>query len=187
MIRSLMEADAALFLRINGLSGSWVDYLFGWTTFLATPALFLIVFILMLIWDDERKPAKFFAVLTGSLGGILLSWAGKLLVDRPRPYDYFYDKIARGEVVMNNIFSTVVSNSFPSSHTALAFAVATALVGVYGRRLWFVYLVAAVLGLTRVYVGAHFPSDVIAGALMGVAGSWVARRFLGPRAPGVFS
>jgi undecaprenyl-diphosphatase len=99
-------------------------------------------------------------------------------VDRPRPYDYFYGAIARGEVVMNNIFSTVVSNSFPSSHSALAFAVATALVGVYGRRLRFVYLIAGWLSLTRVYVGAHFPSDVLAGALIGTVGAWGAMRLV---------
>ncbi len=186
MIQALLDADARLFLWINGLSGSWMDYLFGWTTFLATPALFLIVFLLMLIWDDKRELRKFSAVLLVSLGGILLSLIAKILVERSRPYDYFYDAIARGEVVMNNIFSTVVSNSFPSSHSALAFAVATALVGVYGRRLWFVYPIAGWLALTRVYVGAHFPSDILAGALIGVAGSWVALRFLRSRAPGVF-
>jgi undecaprenyl-diphosphatase len=174
MIQPLMDADARLFLWINGLSGSWMDYLFGWTTFLGTPALFLVVFIVFLIWDEERKPARFFAVLTASLGGILVSLLAKLLVERSRPYDYFYDEIARGEVVMNNLFSTVVSNSFPSSHSALAFAVATALVGVYGRRLWPVYLAAAWLSFTRVYVGAHFPSDVLAGAALGALGAWAA-------------
>ncbi|MGH7197347.1 MAG: phosphatase PAP2 family protein [Candidatus Omnitrophota bacterium] len=178
MIQALLEADARLFLWINGLSGSWMDYFFGWTTFLATPALFLIVFILMLVWDDERKPARFFAVLGTSLGGILLSLGGKLLVDRARPYDFFYDEIARGEVVMNNLFSTVVSNSFPSSHAALAFALATALVGVYGRRLWPVFILASALSFTRVYVGAHFPSDVLAGAVLGIAGTLAAMRFV---------
>jgi undecaprenyl-diphosphatase len=175
-MQALMDADARLFLWINGLSGSWLDYFFGWTTFLATPALFLIVFLMMIIWDDKREPGKFLAVLLVSLGGILMSLLAKLLVERSRPYDYFYDAIARGEVVMNNIFSTVVSNSFPSSHSALAFAVATALVGVYGRRLWFVYLVAGWLSLTRVYVGAHFPSDVLAGAIIGTGGAWLAKR-----------
>lgn len=59
--------------------------------------------------------------------------------------------------------------SFPSGHAAMAFAAAT-VVGLYSRqaRGWAASLVAATLiGLSRVYLGLHYPSDIVAGAILG--------------------
>ena len=91
----------------------------------------------------------------------------KSIISRPRPYEIFYQDIAQGKAVVNSIFSTVVSNSFPSGHAALVFATVVALNVVYKNRLLFLYPLAAVVALSRIYVGAHFPSDVIAGVFVG--------------------
>jgi membrane-associated phospholipid phosphatase len=57
------------------------------------------------------------------------------------------------------------SPSFPSGHTLVAFALAEVYGDAYGR--WWTYPLAAVIGYSRVYLGAHWPSDVAAGALIG--------------------
>lgn len=60
-------------------------------------------------------------------------------------------------------------NSFPSGHTSAAFAAATAFFHTLPRR-WAgvtAVVMAAVMGLSRLYVGVHFPSDVLCGALVG--------------------
>jgi lipid-A-disaccharide synthase len=58
--------------------------------------------------------------------------------------------------------------SFPSGHTAAAFAVATGLVFSFrGRRRWLWFAPAAFVGVSRVACGVHFPLDVLAGALLG--------------------
>ncbi|MDO8427487.1 MAG: glycosyltransferase family 39 protein [Deltaproteobacteria bacterium] len=68
-------------------------------------------------------------------------------------------------------------NSFPSGHTAAAFAVAYALSRRYPRLSIFFYLTAALIGAGRVYLGSHYPTDVLAGAFVGVcAGYLVAER-----------
>ena len=57
--------------------------------------------------------------------------------------------------------------SFPSGHTAASFAAATALAGFYPNAAPLVYLLAAGVGVSRVYLGHHFPSDVAVGAATG--------------------
>jgi undecaprenyl-diphosphatase len=62
----------------------------------------------------------------------------------------------------------VHSSSFPAGHAATAFAGATVLAFVVPRLAWLLYLIAAVIGFSRVYVGVHYPTDVLGGAVIGV-------------------
>jgi undecaprenyl-diphosphatase len=71
--------------------------------------------------------------------------------------------------------------SFPSGHATTAFALAMA-VGFLSRRWFYPALVFAVaIAASRVIVGVHYPSDVLAGALVGVAGAYVARLLFATR------
>lgn len=62
------------------------------------------------------------------------------------------------------------TNSFPSGHTASAFAIATVLALYYPKRVWqFGFLFAALLvGYSRIYLAYHFPIDILIGSLIGV-------------------
>jgi undecaprenyl-diphosphatase len=62
----------------------------------------------------------------------------------------------------------VHSSSFPAGHAATAFAGATVLALVVPRLAWLLYLIAAAIGFSRIYVGVHYPTDVLAGAAIGV-------------------
>ena len=57
--------------------------------------------------------------------------------------------------------------SFPSGHAATAFAAATVLTFFDKKRRWFYYLVAVLIGYSRIYLGCHYFLDVITGALVG--------------------
>jgi undecaprenyl-diphosphatase len=81
-------------------------------------------------------------------------------VDRTRPF------VAHPQI---DPLYVVHSSSFPAGHAATAFAGATLLSYVAPRAAPAFVVVAAVIGYSRVYVGVHYPSDVIVGALIGVA------------------
>lgn len=83
----------------------------------------------------------------------------KPLVGRSRPYDLLGYEI---------LIRPLGDASFPSGHTSASFAAATALYAI--NRRWGVaaYILAALIGLSRLYLGVHFPTDVLAGAFFGV-------------------
>ena len=71
--------------------------------------------------------------------------------------------------------------SFPSGHTVTAFATALALGWFAPRLRWPLFALAVLIGLSRVGVGAHYPSDVLAGAALGLGSTLLLRRMFGLR------
>jgi membrane-associated phospholipid phosphatase len=91
-----------------------------------------------------------------------LAHAAKAIADRPRPYDVMAGVVLRQ--------APAHGTSFPSSHTAVTLAVAIALVPFLARPLAAVGIGYAVLvGWSRVYLGVHYPLDVLGGAGVGMA------------------
>jgi undecaprenyl-diphosphatase len=114
----------------------------------------------------------FFAVAIGGILTDLVKWT----VGRSRPM-----LIASDGVISAHLFAFgYAHNSFPSGH-ATTVAAATVAIALMSRR-WAVpmALLAAVVSVSRVAVGAHYPSDVIGGLFVGVAYAyWLARRLAG--------
>jgi undecaprenyl-diphosphatase len=84
----------------------------------------------------------------------------KGLVDRPRPPLRYPEP--------KTLVPLPHDASFPSGHAATSFAAATMLTFYFPRLAPVLYLLAAAVAFSRVYVGVHYPLDVIAGALLGV-------------------
>lgn len=172
-MNTLLNLDHSIFLALNRIGNEWLDYLFGWPTFLGEGYVFLpIVFLFMLIWVEPKKiPQAFIAVL---ICFALASFANHFLkhaIHRARPWSFFYDAISQGKVAVHFLFAIDTAGSFPSGHTTVIFSLAYVLNRLHGKRMVFVYAIAAWVGFTRIYCGAHFPSDVLAGALVGTIAS----------------
>lgn len=83
----------------------------------------------------------------------------KYIVERPRPFETYE---------VDALKTTLVSPSFPSGHTASLFCAAT-VVSMFRRNAAIpMFALACLVGLTRMYMYAHYPSDVLAGAVIGV-------------------
>lgn len=104
------------------------------------------------------------ALYVGSsvVGTFAVTYGLKYLCDRQRPYERYPDRV--------HPFSTEDSPSFPSGHTATAFALATSLSVKCPK--WYVIAPSALwacsVGVSRMNEGVHYPTDVLAGAAIGV-------------------
>jgi membrane-associated phospholipid phosphatase len=118
------------------------------------------------------------------LAGIVAQ-AIKALVVAPRPLNLL------GPAEVHVLLERLKHNSFPSGHSASAAALATWAALRYGWRAWPLVLLAVLGGLSRVYVGAHWTFDVLAGWTIGAVAAvvvWraeraIERRRAGARAP----
>jgi undecaprenyl-diphosphatase len=108
-----------------------------------------------------RRPPLFTMLVTAATvwTADLLATLGKALVDRQRPYEVIpqADPLLRWDV----------SASFPSGHAATSAAGAVILAYLLGRWGLWLGLLAAAVAFSRVYVGVHYPLDVLAGAALG--------------------
>ena len=108
------------------------------------------------ILDNDRWEQWLVCALLGPFA-IGLNYLIKLVVKRPRP-------VLEGLPPLGGAPSSL---SFPSAHATSSFAVATAMVRV-DPAMSAAFVVAFALALGRPYLGMHYPSDVVAGALLGV-------------------
>ena len=96
----------------------------------------------------------------------LLTHVAKAIADRPRPYEVMADAVLRQQPAHGT--------SFPSTHTAVTLAIVIALVPFLARPLAAAGIGYAVLpGWSRVYLGVHYPLDILAGAAIGMAAAGV--------------
>lgn len=128
-------------------------------------ALFAVVLLLAWWWARRgQDPSSMAAALWAPLGALLAIGLNQPLgeaVGESRPYTVFPQALV--------LVSRSSDFSFPSDHAVMAGAVAAGVI-LTNRRLGAITAVAAmVLAFARVYVGAHFPFDVIAGVLFGAA------------------
>lgn len=116
-----------------------------------------------LIKKDQPLLKDAIYIGTSVIEAVGITYGLKHIVDRPRPYVKYPNEIHRVE-------GPESSPSFPSGHTAAAFSLATSLSITYPK--WYVIAPSAVwacgVGFARMNQGVHYPSDVLAGAAIGV-------------------
>ena len=155
-----MDQDA--FLWVYDHQAGWLDPVFIALSAIGYSGLVWIALAPLLAWRTKRS------VLGSTALTALCVWTADLaavglkgLTDRDRPFDALEG--------VEPLFGGSLGGSLPSGHAATSFAGAVVLTYLFPRGAPFFFLLAVAIAFSRVYVGVHFPSDVIAGAALGAA------------------
>ena len=156
----MMEIDITLFEAIHALSGVyWIDFI---GHVLAKFLPYGIIAILVLFAVKDRvfyAKTVFHAIVLGFLTRYVVLMPIEHLIPRDRPFSvYGFDPLIPREP----------SPSFPSAHATFFFLVSTIIFFKNKKLGLFLYVSSFLIILARVYSGVHWPSDVFAGALIGV-------------------
>jgi len=166
----MTNMDSTIFNVINGLLGKyvWLDVV---GIFFASFAIFFLVGILIYVWFRVKTKKKHRMVAVAALSALI---ANGLIVQivkglwyRPRP---FLDT----DIVH---FITNYNSSFPSSHATFMFALSMS-VYFFNKKLGIIFFVVSILtGVARIFAGVHWPSDILAGAVLGILVAAIVKHF----------
>ena len=176
--------EAEIVIWLNGFSGSFKSF-DDLMRIAASDYLMPLVFSLGMLglWFSGKTPAERVRYQVQMLVGIgalsianVVVWLFNITLDRARPFVEYGDQL-------NLLFYPPTDPSFPANPVAVGFAASTA-VWVINRKLgWWMYAAATLFGFSRLYAGVFYPTDIIGGALVGIAVysfTTYHRRFLEP-------
>jgi len=169
-----MTWDWNLFLAINQFAGQSqlldaLGRLFAEDAFLVFPLLLIALWFLPAPTQVRRarQQASINAVIALA-GALLVTHFSGVWFYRARPF------VAH---TVTQLIPYTPDASFPSDHTTLAFTLIVALWFVLGRTRWLWVAWGALIGLARVFVGVHYPTDVLGGAALGATWGLLALAF----------
>jgi undecaprenyl-diphosphatase len=159
LIGAANNADVVIFYFINvKLQNPFFNILMPLITNIGLYLFWFGICAVLALFGGEKGRNVALTLLIAILIGHFLSDALKYIFYRPRPF-----------MVLTGVhqLATLNSPSFPSSHATEVFIGCVIIGRKYGY-LWLFILLAVLVSVSRVYIGVHYPGDVIAGALLGV-------------------
>jgi undecaprenyl-diphosphatase len=157
----VVRGEAAIFEAVNGWP-RWIGAPLEVVMQLGTlPAAIVLIAGLAAVTLPQR-PRPVLALAVATFLAYWLDDVVKELVERPRP------GVSHPEIAI--VREDAEGFGFPSGHTTMAFALATVLYPLLPPRWrWLPFLLASAVGVARLYVGVHWPMDVVGGAALGIA------------------
>jgi len=141
-------------------SSSVLDHVLPWLTYLGSHLGVILFIILAWIFTRQRKVLRSLIFLYALQSAIV--YGLKFLIQRQRPFLFLEmaSKLSKGP-------GEILDPSFPSAHAVFSFMMATLLALWFPRHQIIFFIVAGFIGWSRIYLGLHYPTDVIVGALLG--------------------
>jgi undecaprenyl-diphosphatase len=157
--------DLNVLLKLNNAFSHFNGFL---NKFLAEYLTYILPIVLLVLWFNPQEKAKktvLRAVTSVILAWPILSYSIGHLVNRQRPFDI----TGVQELVFHR-----PTFSFPSDHAATLFAVAMSFyLSGYKKLSYFMFAIAIVICFFRVATGIHWPTDILAGAAIGLLSAWI--------------
>ncbi len=155
------DERAFLFLNISESRPIWLDrIMLGFTQIGSASG--SVGIALVMFFTGNRLFS--YELILGTVTLWLMVELMKYLINRSRPFI----KLTQARIVGHR----KKGRSFPSGHTSQVFFIATLITQHFHPSVWIVllfYVIALMVGITRMYVGVHYPRDVLAGAILGSA------------------
>jgi undecaprenyl-diphosphatase len=141
-------------------SSSILDQILPWLTYLGSH--FAVIFFIILSWIIAKQKKVLRSLILLYAIQLAIIYGLKFLIGRQRPLLFLEmaSKISKGP-------GEILEPSFPSAHATFSFMMATLLGLWFPRYQVIFFIVAGFIGWTRIYLGLHYPTDIIAGALLG--------------------
>ena len=171
-----MNLDTQIFYAINGLAGMWTG-LDEFMRLISRPWTYVVPSLLAAaFWyrADGFRSIALAAALAALVGlADATAFGVKQLITRPRPCQVLPQ--------VTKVTGCGRAPGFPSNHAVNTAGASVFLQMIYPRTGWITAPVVMLIGFNRIYVGAHYPSDVVGGWLLGVLDAWLFVAFLRAR------
>jgi undecaprenyl-diphosphatase len=165
--------DTSLFQFIDSFAGKWwpLDWLGIFSANYLGYFLVLAIIIFLIKIKDRKQRIYFFslAILSVILARGIITEIIRFFYYQPRPFLV---------LEIQPLIAQAPTGSFPSGHAAAFFALALAVF--YFNRKWgcWIFALSLFMGLARIFTGVHWPSDILAGVLIGLVSAFLVKKLL---------
>lgn len=167
---AILRLDSTFFLFLNHLPHNALFNALGTgLSVIGTAGIVWLALGVILFLREEKKDHLFFApiLVSAATSWVLIEKIIKPLIARPRP------TLEMGAIILGH---DLADFSFPSGHATIAWALATVLAHREPKWKMLFFILAFLISFSRIYIGKHYPLDVIAGGVLGWGIGWLSLR-----------
>lgn len=157
----LYDKEITLFITQNR-----IELINGFVIWLTNPLIIIAIFLLMttlFLWSEKKRGWIIPLWLTIAKTSVIILLM-KIIISRPRPFEILTFPLIKGVDYAFSVWNT----SFPSMHAALVFSLVPILDEEFPKLKWFWIIAASLIAFSRLYIGVHYTSDILAGCIIGL-------------------
>lgn len=165
----IWESKFLYFLQTN-VRSDIIDKIMILVSTLADRGLIFIALSIFMLFMPNMARISYMSLTSLTFNGLITNVILKPLIARTRPFEKY-------DLITSVLAKLPQDYSFPSGHTSASFAFATS-VFLYNRQLGILaYIYAFLVAFSRMYIGVHYPTDIIVGMIIGVAVSVLCNKY----------